>query len=130
MKRKLKSILGFRSGIPWRSIVAVIYYFVCFAYLIIAMVTPPLVAAGLWDTLIVKASSIVIFLWMMSPAIFLSNTPLRDKLPFFKDHLRMQSLVGMMIVFVLFQFLFLAVEGLHSQEYQVLFQEYMNSLYV
>ena len=130
MKRKLKNILGFRSGIPWRSIVAVIYYFACFAYLIIAMVTPPLVAAGLWDTLIVKVSSIVIFLWMMSPAIFLSNTPLRDKLPFFKDHLRMQSLVGMMIVFVLFQFLFLAVEGLHSQEYQLLFQEYMNSLYV
>lgn len=125
MKKTLKKCLGFRSGVPWKMVVATAYYLACFAFLLIAMITPPLVPANGWDALIVKVSSIVLFLWMLSPAIFLSDTPLRAKLPFLKEHIRMRSLVGMMIVFVVFQYLFVAVEGLHTPEYKAAFTEYI-----
>lgn len=125
MKKRLRKCLGFRSGIPWKMTVAAVYYSACIAFLIIAMVTPPLVPAGGWDAFIVKVSSLVLFLWMLSPAIFLSDTPVRDKLPFLKDHIRIRSLVGMMIVFVFFQYLFMIVEGLHSPEYREAFEKYI-----
>lgn len=110
-------------------LVAVVYYIACFLFLVIAMVTPPLVPADGWDTFLVKVSSLVLFLWMLSPAVFLSDTPLRDRLPFLKEHIRIRSLVGMMIVFVVFQYLFMAVEGLHSPAYQEAFEAYLGSLY-
>lgn len=126
MKDRLKKVLGFRSGTPWKSTVAVVYYLLCAAYLVIAVITPPVVPADGRDTAIVKLSSFVLFLWMLSPAIFLSNTPLREKLPFFRDHQFMKSLVGLMIVFVLFQYLFMTVEGFHSEEYSKVFSEYIS----
>lgn len=125
MKDRLKKVLGFRSGTPWKSTVAVVYYLLCAAYLVIAITTPPLIPADTRDTIIVKLSSFVLFLWMLSPAIFLSNTPLREKLPFFKEHQLLKSVVGLMIVFVLFQYLFMAVEKLHSDEYSETFTQYI-----
>jgi len=129
MKTKLNKLLGFRSGTPWKSGIAVIYYFVCASFLVIAMITPPLIPAGIRDTFIVKLSSFVLFLWMLSPAIFLSDTPMRDKLPFFKDHQSMRSLVGMMIVFVFFLYLFMVVEGLHTPGFKEVFTEYINTTF-
>lgn len=129
MKKILKRCFGFRSGTPWKMLVAVVYYFMCCVFLVIAMVTPPLVPADGWDTFVVKLSSFVLFLWMLSSAIFLSETPVRNKLPFFKEHIRIRSLVGLMIVFVIFQYLFMMVEGLHSKEYQGIFNEFLNGSY-
>ena len=60
----------------------------------------------------------VIFLWMLSPAIFLSETPLRRRLPLFRQRIVSKSLIGMMIVFILFTYLFAMTESWHSPEYK------------
>lgn len=127
MNHLKKRLFGFRSGMLWRSGIALVYYFVCISFLVIAMSTPPLIPAETWDAIVVKLSSFVLFLWMLSPAIFLSDTPLREHLPFFKDHQGMRSLVGLMIVFVAFLYLFMLVEKLHSQAYEEVFREYINA---
>lgn len=129
MKHVLKKCWGFRSGTPWKIIVAVIYYAMCAGFLIIGLTTPSLVPANSWDTFVLKLSTIVLFLWMLSPAIFLSDTPLRDILPFFRDRIASRSLVGLMIVFVLFQYLFMASESLHTSEYKEVFSEYITTSY-
>ncbi|MHC1785789.1 MAG: hypothetical protein AB9880_01825 [Christensenellales bacterium] len=125
MKTRLKKLFGFRSGTPWKSGAAVIYYLVCISFLVIAMATPPLIPAQGWDTAVVKLSSIVLFAWMLTPAIFLSETKMRMKLPFFKDHLGSRSLVGLMIVSVLFLYLFMMMEGLHTPAYKEAFEKYI-----
>ena len=66
---------------------------------------------------------------MLSPAIFLSDTAFRAKLPLFKKRIAMYSMVGLMIVFVLFQYLFTAVEGLHTHEYLDEFRTYISATY-
>ncbi len=129
MKNLLKKCWGFRSGTPWKMIVAVLYYALCLAFLVIGMATPPLIPADGWDTFVVKLSTFILFLWMLSPAIFLSETPLRDMLPFFRDRIAMRSLVGLMIVFVLFQYLFMTSESLHTQAYQEVFDSYISASY-
>lgn len=127
MKNVLGKCLGFRSGTPWKMIVAVLYYAMCVGFLVIGMTTPPLVAADGWDTFVVKLSTFILFLWMLSPAIFLSDTPMRDKLPFFRDRIAIRSLVGLMIVFVIFQYLFMTSESMHSEEYKEVFNTYINA---
>lgn len=129
MKDVLSKCWGFRSGVPWKKLLAVVYYAACLGFLIIGMTTPPLIEAGPWDTFVVKLSTFILFLWMLSPAIFLSETPLRDILPFFRDRIPMRSLVGLMIVFVLFQYLFMTSEGLHTPEYQEVFTQYISASY-
>lgn len=129
MKEILKRSWGFRSGTPWKMLLAVLYYAACLGFLVIGMTTPPLIEAGPWDAFVVKLSTVILFLWMLSPAIFLSETPLRDILPFFRDRIAMRSLVGLMIVFVLFQYLFMTSESLHTPEYQEVFREYISASY-
>ena len=129
MKEVLGKVWGFRSGVPWKKLVAVIYYAACLTFLIIGMTTPPLIEAGPWDAFVVKVSTFVMFVWMLTPAIFLSDTILRDILPFFRDRIPMRSLVGLMIVFVLFQYLFMASESMHTPEYQEAFSTYISAAY-
>lgn len=129
MKDVLKKCLGFRSGTPWKMIVALVYYAACVAFLVIGMITPPLVESNGWDTFMVKLSTFILFLWMLSPAIFLSDTPIRSKLPLFRQKIGMWSLVGLMIVFVLFQYLFMTSESLHTDEYKTAFNTYITESY-
>lgn len=129
MKHVLKKVWGFRSGTPWKMILAVLYYSACAGFLLIGMTTPPLVPCGQWDAVVVKFSTFILFLWMLSPAIFLSDTAMREILPFFKDRIPMRSLVGMMIVFVLFQYLFMTSESLHTPEYKETFNIYITASY-
>lgn len=129
MKDVLSKCWGFRSGVPWKKLLAVVYYAACLGFLIIGMTTPPLIEAGPWDTFVVKLSTFILFLWMLSPAIFLSETPMRDILPFFRDRLLMRSLVGLMIVCVLFHYLFMASESLHTPEYKEVFTQYISASY-
>lgn len=129
MKHVLKKCWGFRSGTPWKMIVAVVYYAMCLGFLLVGLITPSLIPANRWDTLVLKLSTVVLFLWMLSPALFLSDTSLRDILPFFRDRIASRSLVGLMIVFVLFQYLFMASESLHTPEYKEVFSGYISASY-
>lgn len=129
VKGALKKLWGFRSNTPWKKLLAVVYYVACISFLIIGIQTGPLIPCEGRDVAVVYLSTVILFLWMLSPAIFLSDTPLRDALPFFKDRQTLRSLAGMMIVFVLFQYLFMVSERLHTQAYQDAFQTYITDSY-
>ena len=111
-------LFGFRSKTPWKMVLAGLYYLAGFAVLASGLFSPPFVAAVGIDLTIYRISAVILFLWMESPAVFLSDTPLRRRLPFFRDKTPLRALVGMMIVFVLFAYLFAAVEQQHTQSYQ------------
>lgn len=127
--KKLKWLFGFRSGVPWKMIVAVAYYLLGIVVLFFGLFSPPLVPAEGSDLLLYRLTIFVLFLWMESPALFLSDTPLREKLPFFKQKNGMMSLAGMMLVCVIFAYLFATMENLHSQDYKNRFNSYMSGLY-
>lgn len=129
MENDQMRLLGFRSGKPLKKIAAVLYYALCVAVLVLAMVTPVPVSAGARDQFIYRLSGVIIFVWMMSPAIFLSETPLRRWLPFFKKKNFMGSLGGMMIVFLFFAYLFAAVGELYTPEFNGAFGAYIQSTY-
>ena len=116
--KKLKWLFGFRSGTPWKMIVAVLYYFVGIAILFFGLFSPPLIPAEGRDLLLYRLT-----------ALFLSDTPLRKKLPFFKQENGMMSLAGMMLVCVIFVYLFATVENFHSEDYKTRFNSYMSGLY-
>lgn len=127
--KKLKWLFGFRSGTPWKMIVAVLYYFVGLAILFFGLFSPPLIHAEGRDLLLYRLTILILFLWVESPALFLSDTPLRKKLPFFKQENGMMSLAGMMLVCVIFVYLFATVENFHSEDYKTRFNSYMSGLY-
>ena len=125
LKKKLKHLYGFRSGVPWKEIVAGNWYVISAAALFILLTTPPLVPASVWDRIVLRLSGVVIFLWMMSPAIFLSDTALRARLPFLKNNTHMGTLAGFLIVMVVFTVLFRFTEALHTPEYLETFGAYL-----
>lgn len=129
MKSVLKRLFGFRSGKPWKMILAGLYYLCGFVVLFFGLSTPMAIQAGPYDQTIYGCSILILFLWIMSPAIFLSDTPLRDYLPLFKKRIRTESIVGMMIVFLFFAYLFGSVESLHTPQYQAEFEAYTYSTY-
>lgn len=124
-KPKPRKLFGFRSGTPWKSGVALVYYVAVLVYLVVAVVTPPPVPADARDALITKVSSLILFVWLISPAIFLSDTWFRSSLPLFRDRQATKSAIGMMIITLLLLNLFMLSENLHSPEYKAAFQAYM-----
>lgn len=129
MKKKLRKLWGFRSNTPWKKLLAVVYYAACAAVLWFCFSTPLPIEAGSYDLAIFRLSAVIIFLWLLSPAIFLSETPLRKYLPLFRDHIGSRTLMGMMIVFLLFTYLFAAVDDLHTQTYKDDYASYYEALY-
>ena len=129
MREKLKDLLGFRANTPWKKIVAVLYYLLCLTVWVVGLVTPLPIEAGLWDVFVYKLSVTVIFLWMASPAIFLSETPLRRRLPLFRQRIGSKSRMGMMIVFILVTYLFAMTESWHTPEYKAAYEAYNTAAY-
>lgn len=127
--KALGKVLGFRTGKPWKMLIAGIYYLLCLVVLWYCMTTPLPVQAGDYDVGIYRLSGLVIVLWMLSPAIFLSETPFRRWLPLFKNRENLASLAGMMVVFLFFAYLFAVVDGLHSQAFKQAFSEYIETAY-
>ena len=129
MKEKLRCVLGFRSGKPWKMILAVLYYCCCLAVLWFGMTLPSFPQIGAFDRGIELLSVLIIFLWMLSPAIFLSDTPMRSHLPLFKKRDGMFSMIGMMIVFLFFAYLFGAVSSFHTPEYGRMIEQFSAGAY-
>lgn len=129
MKQAIKKLLGFRSGNPLKMTVALAWYLLCLVVLFFGLTTPVPVTAGAYDGGIYRLSGVILFLWMFSPAVFLSDTPLRQYLPLFRKRQTGFSVMGMMIVFVFFVYLFASVESLHSAAYQEMFNTYIQSAY-
>ena len=125
MRNSKGRLFGFRSNTPWKKGVSIIYYIACCTFFIIAMVTPPLVPASVVDTILTKFSSLLLVLTTVSPAIFLSDTPIRDNLPFFKVKNLLSSMTGLLIVWTLLMYFFFCIESLHSPDYKMEFGAYI-----
>ncbi|WP_426350786.1 OB-fold protein [Alloiococcus sp. CFN-8] len=69
------------------------------------------------DFLVNKVYGAIILIGMISPYIFLSNTPLREKLPLFKKHKASSSALGMIIVLCGLMIISGVINGFHSDEY-------------
>ena len=111
-------ILGFRSGKVWKRAVSILYFCVCVIVLLAAIFTKRSGQITMYDFLIDKALYLVLFIWLLSPYVLLSNTAFRGKMPLFKQHTIGASLWGMVIVSVLMLFAFGAVYTFHSNEYK------------
>lgn len=129
MIKNIKKVLGFRSGNILKIIIATIWYLMSFILLFYVIYTVPPVKANVYDVRIYKLSGLILYIWMLSPAIFLSNTCFRNHMPLFRSYSPTSSLMGMMIVFLFFAYLFASVESLHSPEYQKVFNSYIESAY-
>lgn len=127
---KLVKLFGFRSGVPYKKILAVIYYLFCLLAFVGAVVTPPFIEAGVRDGIVWKISLLVIVAGMLTPAIFLSDTKFKKKLPFLNQDSLMGSIVGMGLVFIIFTIVFSMVSSWHTPDYKVRFDEYVNELIV
>lgn len=125
IKQNIHRLFGFRSGVPYKKILAVLYYLVCVLAFGICITAPPPVAGGVRDILVLRISTTLIFLYFISPAICLSDTPLRDKLPIFKKRTKMDSFMGMVILGTLMLYLFWLSESFHSELYRQQFSAYI-----
>lgn len=128
--KKEKWLFGFRSGTFWKKILATAFYLSGALVLLIGLFSPPLIEAGGKDALLYYLTVVILFLWIESPAIFLSDTPFRERLPLFKQHNLLGSLAGMMCVCVLFTYLFAMVDNFHTAEYKDRFHAFMGFEYV
>ena len=63
--KALGKVLGFRTGKPWKMLIAGIYYLLCLMVLWYCMTTPLPVQAGDYDVGIYRLSGLVIVLWML-----------------------------------------------------------------
>ena len=126
MKKK-GCLFGFRSGTPWKKTVSVIYYAGVAVIMLLGLFSPPIVKGTSADNVIYRITILILFVWFESPAIFLSNTGLRRKLPFLRNGDTFGTIAGMMIVTVIFIWLFATVENMHSPEYKAAFETFMNS---
>lgn len=132
MNRKIQIngvLLGFRSGVPYKKILAVLYYGLWLFGFVCMMVTPPLVEAGLRDRIILRCSVIILAIGMISPVFFLSNTSFRDRVPFFRKKNPLDSFGGFIIVAFMTLVLFNFSERLHTPEYRTSFNTYIEQTY-
>lgn len=121
-------LLGFRSNVLLKKIIAVAYYLAGLAILVLGLVTPPpFVPAGTaapWDLAVYKFSMVFMYIWIMTPAIFLSESPLRRNLPFFRDKQRFRSIAGMVFVLAAFGFLFMYIQMLYTPEFRAAIDQF------
>jgi len=129
MKQTWKKILGFRSGKPWKMLLAVAWYILSLIILFFGLTTSIPVLASTYDQMIYRISAVILVLWLLSPTIFLSETAARNYLPLFRKRQAGFTIVGMMIVFIFFTYLFASVESLHSAVYQNAFDSYIQTAY-
>ena len=108
---------------------ALLWYALCVAVLICGMTAEVPVPADAHDKFLYRIGAIIIFLWLLSPALFLSDSKMRSYLPLFRRRQFGFSMLGMMIAFVFFAYLFASLESLHSAAYQEEFGAYIQSAY-
>ncbi len=123
------ALWGFRSKNAGKFIIAILWYILCAAVLYFGITSPCPVEATGRDLALFRANSILIFFWMISPAIFLSDSPIRKHVWPFKKKEMWFSVLGMMIVNILFAYSFAQIENSHSTKFKDSFSRYIESSY-
>ena len=115
--KKLSKLLGFRTNTAWKKVLSILYLIFCLLYLISVIFAEKYVNITNYDFMISQICDFLIFVIMISPYIFLSNTKFRDKLPLFKKHTQGASLAGLLIITVIIGIASGVLEEAHSKEF-------------
>lgn len=115
--KKLGKLLGFRTNTAWKKVLSILYLIFSLFYLISVIFAEKYVNITNYDFMISQICDFLIFVVMIFPYIFLSNTKFRDKLPLFKKHTKGASLAGLLIVTVIIGIVSGVLEEVHSKEF-------------
>lgn len=122
-------IFGFRSGIAYKMIPALMYYSFMLFY----------IGTGIYgeikyykfepiDIVLMILKYIFFFIWFFSPAIFLSDFKYRDSLPFFKKRTAASSLIGLILVSMFCSFMTFVYKASMSDTYNKSVEAYAKVL--
>ncbi len=115
--KKTGKLLGFRTNKIWKKIVSILYLIFCFIYLLAVIGTEKYVNITNYDYLISQICDSLIFVIMITPYIFLSNTKFRNILPLFKKHSVGTSTIGLIIVTIIIGVISGVIDAAHSEEF-------------
>ncbi len=110
-------LLGFRTNIIWKKIVSIIYLIFCFIYLLGVIGAEKYVNITNHDFIISQIYDTLIFVIMITPYIFLSNTRFRNILPLFKKHSLGASAIGLIFVTIIIGVISGVIDAAHSEEF-------------
>lgn len=115
--KKTGKLLGFRTNKIWKKIVSILYLIFCFIYLLGVIGTEKYVNITNHDFIISQICDSLIFVIMITPYIFLSNTKFRNILPLFKKHSIGASTIGLIIVTIIIGVISGIIDASHSEEF-------------
>lgn len=115
--KKTAKLLGFRTNKIWKKIVSILYLIFCFIYLLAVICTDKYVNITNHDFIISQICDSMIFVIMITPYIFLSNTKFRNILPLFKKHSIGASAIGLIIVTIIIGIISGVIDTAHSEEF-------------
>lgn len=108
--------LGFRSNVKWKKILSSIYLVICVLYLLTILFVGRENGVGWWDFVVSKIEAIIILVMMLLPYIVLSEGPIRDKLPLFKNRTKTSTVLGAFILCIVCSLVTNLVGGLYTEE--------------
>lgn len=110
-------LFGFRSNKTWKKVISVVYIIFWSLLFLVIMTEGKYPNLETKDFIINKISNLIIFLFFLSPYVFLSQTKIREKLPLLNKHKFWANLLFFIILFIITIFLNSAILDLHTTEY-------------
>lgn len=122
-------LFGFRSGLAYKMIPAILYYAFMLFYIGIGIYGEiKYYEFEPMDIVLMILKYIFFFVWFFSPAIFLSDFKYRDSLPFFKKRNAGSSLIGLIIVSMFCSFMTYVYKDCMSDTYKASVEAYAKVL--
>lgn len=115
---KKGKLLGFRTNKIWKKILSVGYLIFSFIYLLAVLCTEKYVNITNYDFAISQICDLLIFVIMITPYIFLSDTKFRNKMPLFKKRTIITSTFGLIIITVIIGVISGIIDNAHSPEFK------------
>jgi len=120
---KSPRLLGFRSRNPWKRLVASAYYVSWLVFTVAAVAARTPYVADVRDGLLESVKGLMLGLFLISPALLLSDFAFRARLPLFRQRRILMSASGFAVLFVAVLASIGLVDALHSPSYKAAAQE-------
>lgn len=114
-EEKIK-LLGFRSGVKWKKIVSLVYLLLCNKFLMTEVFSVKNNYDGFWNFIVSKLDAVITFVFMISPYILLSKSPVKDKILRFINESKRANVYGIIIVCASFVLLTNAVDMMYIKD--------------
>lgn len=127
-KAKKHKLLGFRSGKPWKMAVASVYYVACTVVTVVNLLGRPAMAAlydiSARDINIWRLETLILYLALMSPAVFISDFKLRDHIVLLRLHDARWTTLAISFIILLLLIVYVCLGYLHTNRYTICLQAY------